>query len=69
MPRYRREIFVRQGGSLIRDDDDFDKIPDLDETAAGDDRIRLIFTCFHAALSSEAQCCAHSQDIVESNNS
>ena len=55
MPRYRREISVRQGGPLIRDDDDFDKIPDLDETAAGDDRIRLIFTCFHAALSSEAQ--------------
>ena len=55
MPRYQREISVRQGGPLIRDDDDFDKIPDLDETAAGDDRIRLIFTCFHAALSSEAQ--------------
>ena len=55
MPRYRREISVRQGGPLIRDEDDFDKIPDLDETAVGDDRLRLIFTCCHAALSSEAQ--------------
>ena len=55
MPRYRREISVRQGGPLIRDNDDFDKIPDLDETAVGDDRLRLIFTCCHAALSSEAQ--------------
>ena len=40
---------------MIRDNDDFDKIPDLDETAVGDDRLRLIFTCCHAALSSEAQ--------------
>ncbi len=55
MPRYRREISVRQGGPLIRDDDDFDKIPGLDETAVGDDRHRLILTCCHAALSSEAQ--------------
>jgi RNA polymerase sigma-70 factor (ECF subfamily) len=41
--------------SQTRDDDDFDKIPDLDESAVGDDRLRLIFTCCHPVLSSEAQ--------------
>jgi RNA polymerase sigma-70 factor (ECF subfamily) len=57
--RIRREVFFREkiaGRELASAQaDGFAGIDDADEALFGDDRLRLIFTCCHPALSDEAQ--------------
>jgi RNA polymerase sigma-70 factor, ECF subfamily len=57
--RIRREVFFREkiaGRELATAQaDGFAEIDDADEAIFGDDRLRLIFTCCHPALSDEAQ--------------
>ncbi|MDP6714971.1 MAG: RNA polymerase sigma factor, partial [SAR202 cluster bacterium] len=48
----KQEMLARAGSDQY---DGFDTIADLDDSALEDDRLRLIFTCCHPALSSEAQ--------------
>jgi RNA polymerase sigma-70 factor, ECF subfamily len=64
--RIRREVFFRekiadrelasaQAAGLADSDESPAGIDESDEAAFGDDRLRLIFTCCHPALNSEAQ--------------
>jgi RNA polymerase sigma-70 factor (ECF subfamily) len=57
--RIRREVFFREkiaGRELATAQaDGFAEIDDAEEATFGDDRLRLIFTCCHPALSDEAQ--------------
>jgi RNA polymerase sigma-70 factor (ECF subfamily) len=57
--RIRREVLFREkiaGRELATAQaDEFAEIDDADEAIFGDDRLRLIFTCCHPALSDEAQ--------------
>ena len=55
--RIRRDVVFRtkvQGREIASAEADAAAVPEDDDTTLGDDRLRLIFTCCHPALSSEA---------------
>ena len=55
--RIRRDVVFRtkvQGREIASAEADAAAVPEDDDTTFGDDRLRLIFTCCHPALSSEA---------------